>query len=82
MAGETQLQISPSSTAATGPVSVGANFTPSFFSPFAVGRGATATASDYGDGSAASSTPLILAVIAGALLIGGAIFLSRQRSRR
>jgi len=76
MAGETNLQVAPQSTAATGPVSVGANFTPSFYAPFAVGRGASATAS----GSDGTSNVLLYAALGlGALILVSAIIYSRKK---
>ena len=63
------LSVSPSSSAATGPVSVGQNFAPSFFSPFAVGPGANATASSNPPGAANTAMYLALGVAALALFL-------------
>lgn len=69
--------VSASSSAATGPVSVGANFTPSFYSPFAVGRGANATATaDTGDGS---NVTLYAALALGLAVVIGAVIYSRKK---
>jgi len=67
--------VSASSSAATGPVSVGANFTPSFYSPFAVGRGANATAT-AGEGS---NVMLYAALAGGLAVIIAAVIYSRKK---
>lgn len=77
MDGSTNLQVSPSSTAATGPVSVGANFTPSFYSPFAVGKGANATATSNDPGS--SNVMLYAALALGAAVLFAAVIYSRRK---
>ena len=63
------LSASPSSSSATGPVSIGQSFAPSFFSPFAVGPGANATASSNPPGAANTGLYLALGIAALALFL-------------
>lgn len=61
------LSVAPSSSAATGPTNIGQSFAPSFFSPFAVGPGASATATSNPAG--ANNLALYAALAAAALAL-------------
>lgn len=71
--------VSASSSAATGPVSVGANFTPSFYSPFAVGKGANATATATTNDPQTSNVMLYAALALGTLILGAAVIFARRK---
>ncbi len=75
--GSTNLQVSPSSTAAAGPVDVGFANTPSFYSPFAVGKGANATAT--ANDPASSNVMLYAALALGAFVLFAAVIYSRRK---